>query len=168
MATIAAARGKILTAALTIVKAYVAAGAPALDNWLAVGSFEQWDRMVRRPLVWAGLPDPLLPAESLRDADPDLEQTRFLYAAWHDLFGKAPVSVARVIADAAACGPLSGDPLNADLREAINVVCQERVAPRRFGAWLQRHRDQIVEGLRLEQAGFDGKRKVVLWRIAQV
>ena len=168
LATIAAARGKILTAALTIVKAYVAAGAPALDNWLAVGSFEQWDRMVRRPLVWAGLPDPLLPAESLRAADPDLDATRFLFAAWYAHFRSAPMSVNKVVAEATACGGLNGDPINAELRDALNVVCMERIAPRRFAGWLLRHKDQIAEGLRLEQAGYDAHAKALLWRIAEV
>lgn len=50
-------RGQLLSAALTILKAYLVAGMPdqALSSW---GGFESWSRVVRGALVYAGASDP--------------------------------------------------------------------------------------------------------------
>ncbi len=50
-------RGRLLTAALTILRAYILAGRPkhGLEAW---GSFEGWSETVREAVVFAGLPDP--------------------------------------------------------------------------------------------------------------
>ncbi len=50
-------RGRLLPAALTLLRAYAAGGSPCLDlpGW---GSFEGWSDVVRSTVVWLGLPDP--------------------------------------------------------------------------------------------------------------
>jgi hypothetical protein len=50
-------RGALLSAALTILRGWYAAGRPChgLPPW---GSFEGWSGVVREAVVWAGLPDP--------------------------------------------------------------------------------------------------------------
>lgn len=159
-------RGRIISAALTVVKSYIEAGAPDLPELRPIGGFEEWSRMVRQPLVWAGLPDPLAPAELLRAADPELETTRQLFQAWHAGFGGQPVTVARVIAEAKQTGPVSGEAVNAELREALNAACPERITPGSVSGWLRKHLDQIVDGLRLSQCGKDSRSKAVLWRVA--
>ncbi|MDB5334993.1 MAG: hypothetical protein JWN70_612, partial [Planctomycetaceae bacterium] len=55
-------RAAYLSAALTILRAYYVAGQPAvmLRPW---GSFEDWSRTVRAPLVWCGQEDPALTRE---------------------------------------------------------------------------------------------------------
>jgi hypothetical protein len=50
-------RGQLLAAALTILRAYCAAGRPEL-GLPAWGSFEGWSRLVRSAVVWVELPDP--------------------------------------------------------------------------------------------------------------
>lgn len=56
-------RPKLVRAALTIGRAYLAAGAPpmGLKPW---GSFEAWSDTVRNAVVFAGLPDPALTRDS--------------------------------------------------------------------------------------------------------
>jgi hypothetical protein len=51
-------RGKLLAAALSILRAFCAAGRPKqkLEPW---GSFEEWSELVRGAIVWARLPDPV-------------------------------------------------------------------------------------------------------------
>lgn len=64
-------RGKLLSAALTILKGWFAAGQPThnLPPW---GSFEEWSGVVREAVVFAGLPDPGLTREQLQaSADVD-------------------------------------------------------------------------------------------------
>jgi putative DNA primase/helicase len=160
-----ARRGELIRAALTIPMAYLNAGAPPLDGLTPAGSFEQWDRMVRRPLVWLGLPDPLLASETLRDDDPELASMRALFAAWRELFKDKSVTVAEVIEAGMDRGAMSGSPVNADLFDSLQVACAEKPNARRLGNWLRYRQNRIVDGLCLVRAGMDGKAKVAKWRV---
>lgn len=165
LAEMQARRGEIIHDALTIVLAYLAAGAPKIHELYGYGGFEAWDKMVRRPLVWLGCPDPLLTAEALREADPDLEAMRALFVAWRECRQiTQAVTAAEVVAAAGGSdGKDSG--LDLDLREALQVVCSEKINSRRLGNWLRAHRDKIVDGLQLRQAGSDGHAKVARWQV---
>jgi hypothetical protein len=156
---IKARRGEIITDALTIVGAYLVAGEPKIAGLYGYGGFEGWDRMVRRPLVWLDLPDPLLAAEGLRDQDPDLESMRLLFTAWR-------TSTQLALGPATAADVLLKSEGDHDLREALQVVCSEKINSRRFGIWLRQHRDKIVDGLQLRQAGTDGHAKVARWQVS--
>ena len=46
-------RPRLVVAALTILKAYFAAGCP-FQGVKPLGSFEEWSRLVRQALIWAG------------------------------------------------------------------------------------------------------------------
>lgn len=155
---IKAQRGAIITDALTIVGAYLASGEPKIAGLYDYGGFEEWDRMVRRPLAWLGIPDPLLAAESLRDQDPDLEAMRVLFSAWcaSNQLALGPCTAADVV--------LTSDS-NHELREALQVVCSEKINSRRLGNWLRGHRDKIVDGLQLRQVGTDAHAKVPRWKV---
>ena len=153
--TVAEQRGEIITWVLTIVAAYLAAGSPPIAGLHAFGGFETWDRLVRRPLIWLGLPDPLQTSEELRAADPDLESMRLVYSAWHDEFASRPVTVADVISAASSVGQSAND----ELRDALHLVCSEKPTGKRLGGWLQRHRERIIDGLQLKQAGMMATRK---------
>ena len=161
LATVAAQRGEIITWALTIVAAYLAAGAPTIPGLHGFGGFEQWDRMVRRPLLWLDLPDPLLTSEELREQDPDMEAMRLMFYAWKQSFSDRAVTVAEVINEGASVGQSE----NEDLRDALQLVCAEKPNSRRLGFWLRSHRERIIDGLQLCQAGTDGHAKVAKWRV---
>lgn len=161
-----ARRGELIRAALTIPLAYLQAGAPPLDALTPAGSFEQWDRMVRRPLVWLGLPDPLLASETLRDEDPELATMRALFAAWREVFKDRAVTVAEVIEAGMDRAPMSGSPVNSDLFDSLQVACAEKPNARRLGNWLRYRQNRIVDGLRMVRAGMDSAAKVAKWRIA--
>ena len=162
---IGASRGQIITWGLTIVAAYLTAGAPKITGLHGFGGFEQWDRMVRRPLVWLDFPDPLLTSEELREQDPDLEAMRLLLASWQAVFGSDPKTAAEVVATGLENSPMTSSYTNPDLRDALQLVCNEKPNARRLGYWLRAHRDRIVNGLTLKQAGADGHDKVARWRV---
>jgi Bifunctional DNA primase/polymerase, N-terminal len=63
-------RSELLSAALTILRAYHVAGRPAQDL-PAWGSFEAWSDLVRGAIVWTGAPDPFL---TQRRAADELQQ----------------------------------------------------------------------------------------------
>lgn len=161
LGAIAERRGEIITCALTIVAAYLANSAPKIPDLHAFGGFEQWDRMVRRPLAWLGLPDPLLTSEELRENDPDIEAMRLLFSAWHKSFGDTPVTVADVIDEGASIGQSEVE----ELRDALQLVCAEKPNSRRLGYWLRSHRDRIVDGLQLKPGPHGGRSNVARWSI---
>lgn len=78
-------RGKLLSAALVILKAYAVAGFPEqkMDAW---GSFEDFSRIVRGALRWCGLPDP---AETRGELEVESEEGRSeheqLVLAWEQV-----------------------------------------------------------------------------------
>jgi len=62
-------RGAYLAAVFTIVRAYMAAGCPKQDAEAFAG-FDPWSRMVRLPLMWLGLKDPVSSTKEARLLDP--------------------------------------------------------------------------------------------------
>ena len=74
-------RAELIHAALAIAKGYQGAGCPDVGS-LPYGSFEEWDRLVRRPLIWAGFADPLLPAQDMREQDHELATMRDFLREW--------------------------------------------------------------------------------------
>jgi len=165
LADVFARRGELIRAALIIPLAYLVAGAPAIEGLHPLGGFAEWDRMVRRPLAWLGLPDPLKAAEGLREQDPDLEATRQLFAAWREAFADKALTVAEVVTAGMATALMSSDRTHPELYDGLQLVCSEKPNTRRLGYWLRAHRDRIVDGMQLRQAGRDGHAKVVRWRV---
>lgn len=165
LADVFARRGELIRAALTIPLAYLAAGAPTIEGLHPLGGFAEWDRMVRRPLVWLGLPDPLKASEGLREQDPDLEAMRLLFAAWRQAFVDKPVTAAEVVAAGMATQLMSSDRTHPELYEGLQLVCSEKPNTRRLGYWLRAHRDRIVDGLQLKPARPDGHAKVSRWQV---
>lgn len=160
-------RGGLIRAALTLPLAYLAAGAPVIEGMHPLGGFEQWDRMVRRPLAWLGLPDPLKASESLREQDPDLEGMRLLFDSWLAAFGDQPKTAAEVVSAGSEYRPVSESYAYPDLRDALQLVCNEKPNARRLGYWLRRHQDRIVDGMQVKHAGSDGHAKVMRWSVVR-
>lgn len=165
LADVFARRGELIRAALTIPMAYLAAGVPAIEGLHPLGGFAEWDRMVRRPLVWLGLPDPLKASEGLREQDPDLEAMRLLFSSWRQAFGDKAVTAAEVVAAGMANQLMSSERTHPDLYEGLQLVCSEKPNTRRLGYWLRAHRDRIVDGLQLKPARPDGHAKVARWQV---
>lgn len=161
---IARNRGALIAAALTITAAYIAAGEPIPEGYAPAGSFADWDRMVRRPLMWLGYPDPLGSAEALRDTDPELETMRAFFTAWQAV---PALSGIRTAAEIVRVGmEYSGiNPSCPELYDALQVACAEKPNTRRLGNWMRARRDRIVDGMQLKQAGRDPHSKAARWEI---
>src|SRR5262245_63603813 len=69
-----------LAPALTIMRAYLAAGAPEVCG--PFGSYAEWSTMVRSPLVWLGEPDPVASIDATQAEDPELGDLRGLCEWW--------------------------------------------------------------------------------------
>jgi hypothetical protein len=87
--TVRERRGQLLSAALTILKAYMIAGKP--DQHLpAWGGFEAWSRLVRGALVFAGTADPAASRVELEEqSDVETDANAELIAGLADFQGRA-------------------------------------------------------------------------------
>ena len=86
-----AARSKYVTAALTIVRAFIAVGMPRQTDPL--GSFEAWSGLVRDALVWVGETDPCTTMERARADDPSLTALVEVLEQWHSAFATDEMTV---------------------------------------------------------------------------
>lgn len=156
-------RGEFLAAALTIVRAYVAAGMP--DKLSALNSFEAWSDMVRSALVWLGQADPVETQERARAVDPSINQLGAILSALHGAVGTAHL-LTKVIIETANVANASGiGHKNENLRDALLAIASDNhnaINAQRLGTFLGRHEGRIVGGYRLERQ-MDGKTQQPKW-----
>ena len=79
-------RGKYLAAIFTIARAYIDEGEPAQGE-PPLNGFEGWTRMVRRPLIWLGLPDPVVSMKEARADDPERAALRMRHNVLLNIYG---------------------------------------------------------------------------------
>jgi putative DNA primase/helicase len=75
-----ASRATYVAAGLTVMRAYLAAGAPEMCG--PFGSYAEWSTMVRSPLIWLGEPDPVASIDTTQAEDPELADLRELGEWW--------------------------------------------------------------------------------------
>lgn len=161
-----------VVAALTIVRAYMAAGKPKMAKG-RTASFEHWDDLVRQPICWlaqhvaraagsdegAGLPllaDPMDAAARAFEQDPETTKLRALVEAWHTVYGVEQTTVGAVIR--------RGD-TDALLAMAMDDIAGQagKVNSRILGRWIERMQGRIVDGKRFVRMGL--RQGVVHWAV---
>ena len=155
-------RARYVTLALTLIRAWIAAGKP-MTACKPLASFSQWSDWVRQPLLWLGQPDPASSVFEQLAQDPDRETLGRLLHAWRKAFGDAPT----MIRDAVSRSELYNT-TDVDLREVLREVAEERgeINRRRLGRWIARHQGRIVDGLRFERDS--GTSSAERWRAKTV
>jgi hypothetical protein len=83
--TIRATRGQLVTAALTILRAWLVSGERMKVS--PFGSFDHWSRRIREALIWLGQDDPCSTATKVRAADPMREALLAVVAQWKQHLG---------------------------------------------------------------------------------
>lgn len=155
-------RGRYVSAALTIVRAWIVAERPVAEC-RGLAGYADWTSLCRQPLMWLGLPDPVA---SLFDAiaeDPDRETLGRLLRAWREVFGRSAAMVRDAVREA---GGIRDD--ENELQEVIRDIADERgeINRRKLGWWIKRHAGRIVDGLRFTKAL--GSRSAELWQVESV
>jgi hypothetical protein len=147
-------RSQLLVSALTIIRAYQCAGAPPMARPLE--SFEAWSRIVRDPLMWLGLEDPVCTQVGETD-----EGVISLTAAFEQLANHLPAKfTAREVVEKLSFGPDSQ-------REALEAAgCANVASAQSVGRWLSGCRGQIASGMKLIST--IGHKKTVLWSFKKV
>jgi putative DNA primase/helicase len=143
-------REAYVAAALTMIRAYIAAGAPSVCE--PFGSYAGWSAMVRSPLIWLDEPDPVESTDSARNEDPELASIRELFSLWSDYFDlDRPYATSRIVevaCEAPAPNDFNRQPLKALLLQVAGDR-GDRVSTTRLGWWLRRISGRVVEGHRL-------------------
>ena len=88
-------RGKYLAAIFTIARAYMEAGCPEREA-KALSGFTGWSKMVRQPLIWLGLPDPVVSMKEARALDPKRQVAAAAVNSLLDIFEDQNFSAAEV------------------------------------------------------------------------
>jgi hypothetical protein len=142
-------RGRYVAATLTIIRAYLAAGAPTVCG--AFGSYAAWSLLVRSPLVWLGQADPVDSMEQVREEDPELTNIRELFSLWRDyLTLDEPYTTGQII-EAACETPALGDFNPQPFKALLLRVAADKgaVSAVRLGLWLRKISGRVVGEYRL-------------------
>lgn len=86
-------RGDLVWAALTVARAWFAAGSPPPRHGRSLGMFEQWARVVGGMLDVAGIDGFLNNLDELRDADVETDAIQSFLEDWHERHGDTAVRV---------------------------------------------------------------------------
>lgn len=152
-------RGELVSAALTVIGSYFAAGRPAmgLPNY---GSFQAWSDVVRSALVWLGQADPCEARKRIMETgDPRSHAFGNLIAAWFERYGKDSMSIRDAINTA-----------DEDLRELMFEMCPARngrdVDGHYLGNIFRRYVGRPLGGLVVAKGG-KSTGHLVLWRVVK-
>lgn len=155
-------RPRLAHAILTIVRAcYVAE--PDIKR-RPMGSFEAWDHIVRRPLLWLGEADPLDTQVSVREED-DVEEQAWVsfLLAWREMFHNLPNTTKRLLS---RISQAEGGSWEEGALASLETLLAGKVTARKVGALLKQQRDRKLAGLVLRQ---ESRSKAgMLWRVAIV
>ena len=155
-------RGKYVSAALTIVRARIAAGSPKIDCKPLAG-FDSWSDWCRQSLLELGLVDPVESVFQAMTEDPDREALALLLTTWQAAFGQTPAMVRDFVKLV-----MSSSEENAPLRDVLLDIAGEgsEINRNKLGWWLKRNEGRLVGGKRFVRAS--GSRSAAAWKVASV
>lgn len=160
-------RGAYIAAVLTIARAYLLGG--KVERVEKIGSYGQWSKFVREPLIWLGEEDPIKSMEQAFANDPAKDAAERLIEQWREHLGTVePFKVNELIEKAKETDPNpvmgAGIPEFVKKRPDLYEVMLERagdrgqIDPRRMALWLRSLNGQIYNGFKVVMvAGPAGK-----------
>jgi hypothetical protein len=145
-------RGRYVSAALTIIRAWIVAGRPK-TACKALAGYGVWSDLCRQPILWLGCSDPTASVFEAMAEDPDRETLVRFLEAWWDAFGTVPTMIREAVSWTSG-GSDSGN----ELREVLLDIAGERgeINRRKLGWWIRRHAGRILESKRITRAAGNG------------
>jgi hypothetical protein len=167
------ARPRLVAAALTILRGYVAAGMPRASTtpW---GSFEGWSALIPPALVWAGLADPMETRRGMAESDTRKHTIEGLVEGWDRIAGPggaltASQAIQMMYPAFGAPSSKTTAPHVEQLRQVIETAIPSPGGrtpdARRLGKLLQAHRGQVCGGRKLDSTLLHGTQH---WRVVRV
>jgi hypothetical protein len=166
-------RGALVAAALTVIRAYLVAGCPAVGV-RPYGSFDQWSTWVRSALIWAGVADPCGGRAAMEASDPARDVAIAVLLAWYKEFTvrkaegePAAVTVAKAIQETDN---------NKELKAALDAIPSKsgKATAHTVGNWLKRNCDRpypLPGGaaiLAFRKSGVDSATKSACWEVVDL
>jgi hypothetical protein len=172
-------RGRLLGAALSLLREYGKAGKPKPEGYTRVGSFEDWSDEIRAALIWAGEDDPYGNHREVDSADPVFTYLGEFHAAWRQMFKEGgSLNVSDILK--AAQGSLGGEnkderienPLCEPLQEAIIGLTNrhrgiEFVSTKVLSDTMRIHSGRVIDNLRIVPIR-DTKANSIRWSVLEV
>jgi putative DNA primase/helicase len=165
-------RPKLITAALTLLKAYFVAGCPA-QSITTLGSFEAWSTCIRQAIIWAGEPDPCEGRKAIEsESDPQYEALAVLLEAWEKCYQTTTKTLKQTMQDIslrAVAAPDANNPPNAwnELGDALSTYDNrydgKRLDTTRIGNALRPIEGRVLGNKRLIRDGT--YQRAAKWRI---
>jgi hypothetical protein len=152
---IAKYRAVYVQSALTIIQAFLLHGERD-DALTPIGSYDDWSRFCREPLIWLGEPDPAASLIKQVQDNTDNEALGVFLKLWRKLYGDESMTVREVMADAL------NKPQLLEIIHELPVTDRDSINPNKLGHYLKDHRGDRVNGLRIED-GHSTERKS--WRV---
>ena len=159
-------RLQLLTACLTILRAFVLAGRPdaRLKPW---GSFEGWSGLIRNAIAWIGLPDPGETRQELAEAsDRDACALRSLFAGWNDIDPAGRGMTSADILTRLDNAPAAYDGVRSAVMELCGAAGSKLPSVRQLGSPLRRFRGRVLDGHCLEMT--TGRARSNFWKVVAV
>jgi hypothetical protein len=156
-------RPSLAAAALTVLRAYFVAGKPKQRNgeW---GSFENWSRIIRGAVVWAGAADPLITRETATANDDSRNLLAMLINGLEEADPDRKGLTTKEIENASRECPAWENGLSyPTLAEAVSIVCPERFNGQRFGKRMRSYVNRVWGGKKITAETATGG--VSRWRV---
>jgi len=155
-------RGLYVSAALTIVRAWITANRPK-TTCKSLAGYADWSELCRQPLLWLGCADPAVSVFEAMSDDPDRGTLDRLLTSWQRVFGKTPAMVRDAVKQASVFKEE-----HQELGEVLREIAGERgeINRRKLGWWIRRNSGRIVNGRRFVRAS--GNRSAEAWQIEVV
>jgi putative DNA primase/helicase len=151
IARVLANRGAYVAAAITIARAYIAAGKRV--ECAPLGSYGQWSQVVREPLIWLNKTDPVKSMDDVREADPVRNAVRELIAIWKEKLTIRVGYTAVELHDSAYQTDDHGELIRPELCDLLLLqagTARGDIDTRKLGNWLAAIKGQIHHGHRIE------------------
>jgi Bifunctional DNA primase/polymerase, N-terminal len=167
VATVLADRGAYVAAALTVCRAYAAAGRP--DPKPRLASFEGWSDTVGSALTWLGKAYPVDSVEMVQNEDPKKAALNTLLTAWGAAFGigyEYRVTLNEVIERANQIRTTTPVVIfqNPDLRAAVCAITKNKQPDvDSLGYWMRNNKERFVNEIRFEKK--DDKHTGTKWYV---
>lgn len=160
-------RPQLVAAGLTIMRAFVVSGIDPRTLCKPWGRFEQWTDLVRAPLLWLGLEDPLGSLNALEAEDPARQEHLSVLSAWFNAFGEKELTAREVIEELNSS--MTGD-FCQQLKELVREFASDRqglLNSKRMAGWLRKHAGRRVEGFQLVKLA-QAKDHTSVWKVERV
>ncbi len=158
-------RPRLAVAALTILRAYFAAGKPEQPGgtW---GSFESWSDLIRGAIVWCGLADPLITRETAKEDDTSGAIVAGLIGGLLEVDESGQgMTVRQIVAALNDQGNTSRFPTMRDI-VSETATAREKIDTAKLGRVFRRYKGRIANGWQI--IGESGGSGVIRWNVNQI